>query len=91
MIAKVDVKPFAASRSRLLYRDGDELRTDAAPGDPIRDDRIHEEGVARAIPGDIYESDKVIPFPGAYPAETVLMDLPLPVVIQDRMIERLGV
>jgi len=91
MIAKVDVKPFAASRARLLCRDGDELGTNALTGDPLRDDRIHEESVARAIPGDIYESDKFIPFPGAHPAETVLTDLSLPVVIQDRMIERLGV
>ena len=91
MVVEVDVQPLAAGGARLAGCDRNELGGDAlvlsAPGH----ERVEDEGVHRAVPRDVHEPHELIVVVRAHPSEAVPLELRAPVVVEDAMVEALGV
>jgi hypothetical protein len=91
MIVEVDVEPFTPGAARLVHRNRDELLTDPSPAGIRGDNRVQDERVDAPVPGDVDEADEILLLPCADPAEAVALDLAAPVVVQQRMLERVCV
>ena len=52
--------------------------------------RVDHEGVDRAVPCDVDEPDEAVAVAGANPSEAVLSNLGLPVVVENLVLEPLG-
>ena len=88
---EIGVQPFATSCTRLGFGDGDQLGSYALASSVRRYQRIDHEGVDRTIPCDVDKPDEAVGIPSAHPSETVLMKLCLPVIVEDPVVEPLGV
>ena len=85
------MQPLAAGRSRFFCCDRDELRPDAAPTGPLRNDGIQDERVHASVPRHVDEADERAARPRANPPKAVLLDLTDPLVVEHAMLECLGV
>lgn len=91
MILEVDVKPLTPRSAGLPDRNGDQLRADSLPSCTQAHDGVDDERMDPTIPGDVDEPNEIVAIPSSNPAEAVGADLRLPVVVEDAVIERLGV
>ena len=89
MIVEIDVHPFAARRPSTGYRMCNKVPADTASECALGDHCIEEERVHASVPGEIDETNEFAAFISAYPAETVLLGLAFPIVIEKAMAERL--
>ena len=79
MVLEIDVKPLATRAARAGRRQVDEPGSDAATPMSPRNHHIQQEGMFRAVPGNIEPAHQSTPIPGAYPAEAVTVNLRTPV------------
>src|SRR6185437_11438317 len=91
MVLEVDVQPLAARGLGFFGRDGDQPGADPVVLGAFGDQGVEDEGVDAAVPGDVDEADEAFAVPRADPAQAVLADLRYPVVVQDLVVEPLGV
>ena len=91
MVVEVDVEPFAACSPRRRGCGRYELGSDSLPTDLRGDHRVQDERMDTPVPHHVHETDKITIIPGADPTETVRVNLVLPIVVEDRMTERVGV
>jgi hypothetical protein len=90
VLFEVDMHPLtpcstASLSSRLDQRGSHPVRTIALSYDRVQDERMDT-----AVPGDVNEADQTITLPGADPAEAVTLKPFTPVRLPDRMIEPFG-
>jgi hypothetical protein len=91
VILEVDVQPLAARRPGFAGGDGDQPGTDPVMLGAFGHQGVENEGVDTPVPGDVDEAREAVGVPGADPAQAVLGDLRDPVVVQDLVVESLGV
>jgi hypothetical protein len=91
VVLEVDVQPLAACRPGLVGGDGDQPGTDTVVLGTFGYQGVEDEGVDASVPGDVDEAGEALCVPGADPAQAVLADLRHPVVVQDLVVESLGV
>jgi hypothetical protein len=91
MVLEVDVQPLAARGLGFFGRDGDQPGADPVVLGAFGHQGVENEGVDAAVPGDVDEADEAFGIPRADPAQAVLADLRYPVVVQDLVVEPLGV
>ena len=90
MVVKVDMEPFASGAAGVLNRYRHQLFADPSATHPLCDQGVEDEGVTGSIPGDIDETDQGLAVAGAYPTETVILDLGSPVVDRGLVTEPFG-
>lgn len=88
-LLEVDMNPLAIAGLACACDSG----SDEASPDPFatsirRDNRVDDERMNAAIPSHIDESNQSTLTPSAHPAEAVAMDLAMPVVFKQSMLER---
>ncbi len=91
MVFEVHVEPLAPGGASLGLRRGGEPSPDPAPRRPRADHRIQNKSVNRAVPHDVHEPDESLAVISAHPAEAMFPNLPLPIVVENLVAERLGV
>jgi hypothetical protein len=91
VILEVDVQPLAARGPGLSGGDRDQPGTHPVVLDPFGDQGIEDEGVHPPVPRDVDEAGQARVVPGGDPAQAVVGDLGQPVVVQDPVLEALGV
>jgi len=90
MVLEVDMHPFATGIPRVVDRYMDQAGANAGAASRRRDERVEDKRVSGTVPCDVDESHQNSRVAGANPAEAVLVHLPPPVVIQDRVFETFG-
>jgi len=85
------MQPLAACRLGLAGGHGDQPGTDPVMLGAFGYQGVENEGVDPPVPGDVDEAHEAFGVPGADPAQAVLPDLRHPVVVQDLVVESLGV
>ena len=91
MVVEVDMQPFASGDPGVLNRHRHQLRAHPSATRSFCDQRVEDEGMTGAIPDDIDETDQGLGVAGAYPTETVILDLGPPVVHLGLVTEPFGV
>lgn len=91
VIFEVDVKPLASDSAGFSCRNGYEGGSDPLALYLESHHGVEDEGMRRAIPGDVHETDEGTSIPAADPAEAVLVHQLPPVIIRGSVREGLRV
>ncbi|CAM5592393.1 hypothetical protein SALBM311S_03233 [Streptomyces alboniger] len=90
MFFEVDMQPLTPRSTASLSSCPDQRDSHPARTIALSYDRVQNERMDAAVPGDVNEADQPIIFPGADPAKAVTLKPCTPVRLPDRMIEPFG-